>query len=97
MKYNAALYEQEIARVQKEHEAKSALRIVLSLIATLSTCFATISLIGILTHSQWVGIPQDTLHSISENLMIFLFSSGTIYLAIFGGIAITAWILRAKI
>lgn len=97
MKYDSSLYEQELARVQRDYEYKNSLKIVFSLFGSILSIFALISLTGIITHSQWVGIPQYSVSSMPESLMVFLFNSGTVFTAIFASAAIIFWVLRARI
>jgi hypothetical protein len=90
-------YNRKVSQARRDYETRGWLRIIVTLTSILLSFIALISLIGIITHSQWVSLSQPSIDYVSKNLMIDIFISGPIYFSVFSGIAIIAWVLRTRL
>ena len=91
------LYNQRLIQIKHDYETRRWIRAIITLVAVMVSFFAVISLMGIITHSQWVNLPQTSISSFSENITLDIFISGLKGLGIFSGTALLLWGLRTKI
>jgi hypothetical protein len=91
------LTNQKLAQIRHNYELKCLLRLTITSLAILVSFFALISLLGFITHSQWVNLPVSAFGSLSEKFTMAIFLSGYLGMGILVGIALTLWVIRTRI
>jgi predicted ABC-type exoprotein transport system permease subunit len=89
--------DQRLDQVRHDYEVRSWIRLIVTSLGVVLSVLTLLSLLGIITHSQWVNLPQTSTSSLSENYMIDIFMSGPIYFGIFSSIAILMWVLKTRL